>query len=686
MKKGIRKFIAVIMVVLIASVYVPVTAFAATSNGNLGGNVKWSFDTKTRVITVSGSGDMKNFSKINNGQGFNKLVIGTTRYPDSYATKVVIGEGITNIGNFALAGLTAVTSVQLPSTVKSIGNSAFEGCTSLTSVNLTESITSIGASAFKNTKFANVNMPYSVKNIGANAFAGVSGLKITCNYGDAAYNYCVNHSSSYTLRQPSLVCDTSLDAASKQVKVILKIKDGSGFNAGNFDLTYSNEVTPSVSENYKDGGSDGISTSVVLHDKKISVAVMAGDCVAYSQCGANCSYTIAEFLFKINGQADKAEFTLSSSAALANNSRVTLASVNSSASLHNYIDSVSKAATCKETGVMSRSCSICGKTSTSEIPKDANNHAGGTEIRNAVAPTCSAEGYEGDTLCLDCGAVIAKGKAIAKAAHEYEEVITPSTCIKEGIKVTKCKNCGEIQSEEKLPLSDHKYDNGTVTAPTCTESGYTTYTCTVCGESYKDKETAATGHHYEAVVTPPTCTEAGYTTYTCPDCGDKYTGSRTLPLGHDYDETGKCKRCGDITVVSISFIDSSSLTANEEASVVLSKSTLTVSSLVSQIATSGWTVTAVDGNAVENDSDAKTGYIIKNEAAGKSYNLVIMGDINLDGQVTAADARAALRVSAKIDSSLTDVQLIAANCDGDDDIKASDARLILRVSAKIQQF
>ena len=35
MKKGIRKFIAVIMVVLIASVYVPVTAFAATSNGSL---------------------------------------------------------------------------------------------------------------------------------------------------------------------------------------------------------------------------------------------------------------------------------------------------------------------------------------------------------------------------------------------------------------------------------------------------------------------------------------------------------------------------------------------------------------------------------------------------------------------------------------------------------------------------
>ena len=53
----------------------------------------------------------------------------------------------------------------------------------------------------------------------------------------------------------------------------------------------------------------------------------------------------------------------------------------------------------------------CGDTTGA---KDSTNHTGGTEIKNAVAATCDAEGYSGDTYCKGCGAKIASGEAIPK--------------------------------------------------------------------------------------------------------------------------------------------------------------------------------------------------------------------------------------------------------------------------------
>lgn len=62
-----------------------------------------------------------------------------------------------------------------------------------------------------------------------------------------------------------------------------------------------------------------------------------------------------------------------------------------------------------------------------------------------------------------------------------------------------------------------------------------------------------------------------------------------------------------------------------------------------------------------------------------------IGDANFDSQVTAADARLALRASAKIET-LTDEAFLAADVDFDEKITAADARKILRVSAGLDEF
>lgn len=62
-----------------------------------------------------------------------------------------------------------------------------------------------------------------------------------------------------------------------------------------------------------------------------------------------------------------------------------------------------------------------------------------------------------------------------------------------------------------------------------------------------------------------------------------------------------------------------------------------------------------------------------------------LGDVNGDKQVTASDARAALRFAAMIEQLNKDQQK-AADLDFDGKVTASDARLILRVAAKIENL
>ncbi|MDR2813055.1 MAG: leucine-rich repeat protein, partial [Prevotellaceae bacterium] len=114
---------------------------------------------------------------------------------------VVIGDGVTSIGDFAFYFCTGVTSITFPESVTRIGYAAFNGCTALTSVtlpasltsldegwpfgecyNLTsitfpESLTSIGRSAFyKCIKLESVTLPASLTSIGYCAFQECTAL------------------------------------------------------------------------------------------------------------------------------------------------------------------------------------------------------------------------------------------------------------------------------------------------------------------------------------------------------------------------------------------------------------------------------------------------------------------------------------------------------------------------------
>lgn len=91
--------------------------------------------------------------------------------------KLLLGDDITSISNFALYACYSLTSVIISDSVTSIGENAFKGCYGLTSVTIPNSITNIQTYAFGGCSgLTSITIPNSITSIQTNAFSGCSGL------------------------------------------------------------------------------------------------------------------------------------------------------------------------------------------------------------------------------------------------------------------------------------------------------------------------------------------------------------------------------------------------------------------------------------------------------------------------------------------------------------------------------
>ena len=92
-------------------------------------------------------------------------------------TSLTLPVGITSIGEFAFSGCSGLTSLPLPAGITSIGEYAFFGCSRLTSLNLPAGITEIGESTFSGCSgLTSLTLPDGITSIGSRAFSGCSGL------------------------------------------------------------------------------------------------------------------------------------------------------------------------------------------------------------------------------------------------------------------------------------------------------------------------------------------------------------------------------------------------------------------------------------------------------------------------------------------------------------------------------
>ena len=189
---------------------------------------------------------------------------------------------------------------------------------------------------------------------------------------------------------------------------------------------------------------------------------------------------------------------------------------------------VTKAATCTETGLRTRACTDagCSKVETAVIPALGHTEA----VDAAKAATCTETGLTEGKHCSVCGAILTVQEKTDALGHAWDngKVTKEPTETETGVKTFTCTRCGETRTEVIPALShEHSYKD-VVTAPTCTAKGYTTHTC-ACGDSYVDTYVDALGHAWDngKVTKEPTETETGVKTFTCTRCGE--TKTETIP-------------------------------------------------------------------------------------------------------------------------------------------------------------
>ena len=117
------------------------------ASGSYGTNLTWII-SNDGVLTITGSGDMKNYGMYE---------VPWKDYKDSVKSVVFDGD-ITTIGGYAFTDWTQLTSFVIPENVTKIGMGAFSGCSNLKNITIPGGVTLICSSAFKNcTSLENVN-------------------------------------------------------------------------------------------------------------------------------------------------------------------------------------------------------------------------------------------------------------------------------------------------------------------------------------------------------------------------------------------------------------------------------------------------------------------------------------------------------------------------------------------------
>jgi len=161
-----KRFLSMLLAVLMVLTLLPTAAFAdGELSGKCGENVTWKLGGDT--LTISGTGPMFDYNSYNGPWDSTRMDI----------KSIVVGEGVTTIGNSAFEGCSKVTSVSLPKTLTRIGGYAFDHCSSLKELSIPDGVTSIGGYAFSCCTFESIKLPSGLKSLGVGAFAYCAHLK-----------------------------------------------------------------------------------------------------------------------------------------------------------------------------------------------------------------------------------------------------------------------------------------------------------------------------------------------------------------------------------------------------------------------------------------------------------------------------------------------------------------------------
>lgn len=569
---------------------------------------------------------------------------------------VSIPASVTSIGDSAFANCVSLVSVTISSASTAIGYYAFDGCTSLKSITIPSS--KIGYASFRNcTALESINLLDSVQSVGRYAFEGTAWLKSqpsgVVTLGKVVYSYTGNGDEA--LIPDGMLCIADYAFAEADVKSVI-IPD-SLYYIGLYAFYGCSElIYLSVPESVISIGTNAIGYDT--ENNKID------------------NFTI----YCYDGSTAKN---------WADGNSITSVLINNCE--HLYSDwIVTVEPDCLSAGEKFQRCIMCNSKKVESV--DALGHSWSGWILYSEM-SCTSNEIKQRT-CTACGET--EENISFTQGHVWTDwvVNTQPNCSEKGEQIHECSVCGEIEKQE-IPALGHTWtvddttdENGWIVTlePTCSVVGNESRVCSICNE-IEVKDIDALGHTADewTVIKDPTTITVGIKEGICTVCGETFTAdidvlTEVLP--------------DDVT--KLSFTDDASIYFNETRTCLMGvNGSTTVADVLLQFNYPSYIIiTDSELNQLNNNDYVPTGgYIILvryNEETQKydpidTVYLVAMGDVNCDGDITAADARLVLRNSANLES-FTDIVKMAADVDNNGEITAADARKVLRVSAGLESL
>ena len=501
---------------------------AAATSGDFGENncLHWEVKGSLRdgkTLTISGTGVMPdfNFPEGNLAPWWNYEALGMLTSFGSFKLegelkKVVIKDGVTNVSNYALFFLPAATQITLPESVTSIGRYGIALCSALTGMSIPKSVTEIGDFGLAGDGLTAVTLPDGLQTLGRGAFD-------TC----------------------TSLTNTTLPAAITAVP-------GKCFADCTKLLTadYKGEVT-AIGEHAFEGCKSLVTAPIPATVTELGVSAFNG-CVALTDVTLPGGVTaVPDACFQ--GCTALADMKLPATVTSVGHNAFTGCKALKDVRCYGAPPTVQPGGAAEhsfEPGIvtihynpaMNWTLDADGTWQGYKVSsKGACLHTGYGTTKNTVPATCGADGRI-DTICANCGDVIATEVIPATGAHTWDNgtVTTEPTETTPGVRTFTCAVCSQTKTEVIPATGAHTFVFTKNIAPSCTEAGYDLYTCSGCGATEKRNVKPALGHKWDSgtVTAEPTEKDPGTMTYTCTVCGQTKTEviPATGPHTHVWDE------------------------------------------------------------------------------------------------------------------------------------------------------
>ena len=188
------------------------TSTTIVKSGECGENVIYTLDSNG-LLKISGSGNMNDYYIGNSPFYLNKDI-----------KEIVIGDGVTSIGDCAFWGCSSLTSIEIPDGVTSIGMSVFDSCSSLTSIEIPVGVTRLKDFVFYGcSSLTSITIPEGLTSIGSSAFESCSSLTSIAilagvtSIGESAFKDCSNLNTIYCYKNSTADKYTDYPSIAKKV-------------------------------------------------------------------------------------------------------------------------------------------------------------------------------------------------------------------------------------------------------------------------------------------------------------------------------------------------------------------------------------------------------------------------------------------------------------------------------------